>query len=68
MLRLKNDRVDAAVIARFTRAVNPETWTPLPSEVKELQALMRRLESLVQMQQQESNRLETATATVAPGT
>lgn len=66
MLRLKNDRVDAGVIARFTRAVKPEPWTPLPVEVKELQALRRRLESLLGMQQQERNRLETATFTVAP--
>ncbi|AFY33855.1 IS110 family transposase [Calothrix sp. PCC 7507] len=65
LLRTKTDKVDAAVIARFCLAIAPEIWTPLPVEVKELQALLRRLESLTDMYQQEHNRLETATPTVA---
>ena len=65
LIRTKTDKVDAALIARFCKAITPQAWTPLPPEVKELQALLRRLESLMEMYQQEQNRLETATASVA---
>ena len=65
LLRTKTDSVDAALIARFCAAIKPSLWKPTPLEVKDLQALLRRLESLTQMYQQEENRLETATETVA---
>ena len=65
LLRTKTDSVDAALIARFCAAIKPSFWKPTPFEVKELQALLRRLESLTQMYQQEENRLETATVSVA---
>jgi transposase len=65
LLRTKTDSVDAALIARFCGAIKPSPWTPTAPEVKELQALLRRLESLKEMETQERNRLETATATVA---
>lgn len=65
LLRTKTDSVDAALIARFCGAVKPSLWTPTAPEVKELQALLRRLESLIEMSNQERNRLETAMATVA---
>lgn len=65
LLRTKTDKVDAALIARFCAAIRPPAWIPLSPEVKELQALLRRLESLMEIQQQEKNRLETATGTIA---
>jgi transposase len=65
LLRTKTDSVDAALIARFCAAVKPSFWTPTAPEVKELQALLRRLDSLMEMFSAEQNRLETATATVA---
>ncbi|MEG4914129.1 MULTISPECIES: transposase [unclassified Microcoleus] len=65
LLRTKTDSVDAALIARFCAAVKPSFWTPTAPEVKELQALLRRLDSLMEMFTAEQNRLETATATVA---
>lgn len=65
LLRTKTDSVDAALIARFCAAIKPSLWKPTPPEVKDLQALLRRLESLTEMYQQEENRLETATETVA---
>lgn len=65
LLRTKTDSVDAALIARFCAAIKPSFWKPTPFEVKELPALLRRLESLTQMYQQEENRLETATETIA---
>jgi transposase len=55
--RTKTDRVDAELIARFCQAQAPPAWTPLPEEVRELQALVRRLESLVEMRVMEENRL-----------
>lgn len=64
--RTKTDKVDAALIARFCAAIRPSLWSPPPDEVKQLQALVRRLEALKEMQQQESNRLETATTQVIP--
>jgi transposase len=55
--RTKTDRVDAELIARFCQAQAPPAWKPLPQEVRELQALVRRLESLVEMRVAEENRL-----------
>ena len=55
--RTKTDRVDAELIARFCLAQAPPLWTPLPAEVRELQALVRRLESLQEMRVMEENRL-----------
>jgi transposase len=49
--------VDAELIARFTQAQEPPAWTPLPQEVRELQALVRRLEALIEMRVAEENRL-----------
>jgi transposase len=65
LLRTKTDSVDAALIARFCAAMKPSLWTPTAPEVKELQALLRRLESVTEMMSCEQNRLETATPTVA---
>jgi transposase len=44
--------------------MKPSVGTPTASEVKELQALLRRLESVTEMMTSEQNRLETATPTV----
>jgi transposase len=55
--RTKTDRVDAELIARFCLSQAPPAWTPLAAEVRELQALVRRLESLIEMRVMEENRL-----------
>ena len=55
--RTKTDRVDAELIARFCLAHQPPPWTPPAPEVRELQALVRRLESLIEMRVAEENRL-----------
>lgn len=65
LLRTKTDSVDAALIARFCAAIKPALWQPTAPEIKELQALVRRLDSLQEMITAEQNRLETATAKVA---
>lgn len=54
--RTKTDKVDAGVIFRFARAMKPGLWTPPPPEVQLLQALSRRLHSLIKMRRQELNR------------
>jgi transposase len=55
--RTKNDRVDAALIAGFCAERRPPAWQPPAPELRELQALVRRLESLVEMRTMEENRL-----------
>jgi transposase len=49
--------VDAELIARFGLAQAPHAWAPLPQEVQELQALVRRLESLIEIRVMEESRL-----------
>jgi transposase len=55
--RTKTDQVDAELIARFCQAQGPPASTPLALEVRELQALVRRLEPLQEMGVAEENRL-----------
>jgi len=55
--RAKTDRVDAELIARYTATQRPPVWTPAPREIRELQALVRRLDALQGMRTQEANRL-----------
>jgi transposase len=55
--RTKNDRVDAALIAGFCAERRPPAWAPPAAELRELQALVRRLDSLVEMRAMEGNRL-----------
>jgi transposase len=56
--RTKTDKADATLIARFCLERQPPAWSPLPVEVRELQSLVRRLESLLEMHQMEVNWLE----------
>ncbi len=58
--RVKTDKADATLIAQFCAERRPPEWRPLPPEVRELQALARRLDSLQEMRQMEANRLEVA--------
>lgn len=55
--RTKTDKADAQLIARFCQMHQPPAWTPTAPEVRELQALVRRLESLEEMRLMEENRL-----------
>lgn len=57
LTRTKTDRVDAGCIARFCATQRPEPWQPPAPELRELQALMRRLDALKSMRQAEHNRL-----------
>ena len=55
--RTKTDRVDASLIASFCAERRPPAWHPPAAEVRELQALVRRLEALTEMRVIEENRL-----------
>lgn len=55
--RTKTDKRDASLIARYCQKHQPPAWSPPPPEISELQALVRRLEALLEMTQQERNRL-----------
>lgn len=58
MSRTKTDKTDAGLIARYCQKHQPPAWSAPPPEISELQALARRLEALLEMLQQERNRLE----------
>ncbi|MGZ8191183.1 MAG: IS110 family RNA-guided transposase [Methylococcaceae bacterium] len=58
--RAKTDKADAKLIARYALSMKPGLWTPPPPEMRRLQALTRRLEHLLEIQQMERNRLDTA--------
>lgn len=66
LLRNKDDRPDAGLIRRFCEKQRPPAWTPPPAHVRELQALTRHLENLIETRHQQLNRLEvTSTKKVA---
>jgi len=58
--RAKTDKADATLIAQFCAERHPPEWCPLPRAGRELQALARRLDALLEMRQMEANRLEVA--------
>lgn len=62
MRRSKTDKLDAALMAAFCQALQPEGWTPPEPVWYELRALLRQLEDLQQTRQQQLNRLESATS------
>jgi transposase len=65
--RTKTDKADASLIARFCLAMAPEPWVPDALEIRELKGLVRRLEALIEMRQQEVNRLHVAPDIVVSG-
>lgn len=62
--RTKTDKSDAKLIARFCQLHQPPAWQPLPPAVRQLQALVRRLDDLMALRQMERNRQDGADATV----
>src|SRR6516162_4288454 len=60
--RLKNDKVDAAILAQLLRAdLLPEAWIA-PQPVRQLRALLRHRASLVRLGTQQRNRIHAAAA------
>jgi len=66
-LRNKTDALDARALARFAKDAAPPLWAPAPRAVRELSALVRRLDALIEMRTQESNRREVAHASLQEG-
>lgn len=64
--RLKTDKADAKLIAQYCAAMKPLPWKPEPEHVRQLQALVRRLEDLSNTLNQEQNRLAVASPIVQP--
>jgi transposase len=62
MVRNKTDRADAALLARFCAALQPQRWSAPSPGIRRLRSLVERLQALHDMHQQESNRLEAAKA------
>jgi transposase len=58
LARSKTDFVDAKLICSYCEIFKPSQWQPLPTETQELQALVKRLDTLNNMVLQEQNRLE----------
>jgi transposase len=58
--RAKTDKADAKLIARYALMMKPPLWIPTPINIRELQALVRRVEHLLEMIQMERNRQDTA--------
>src|ERR1700749_4052567 len=60
--RLKNDKVDAAILAQLLRAdLLPEAWIG-PPEVRQLRALLRHRASLVRLGTQQRSRIHAVAA------
>ncbi len=53
----KTDKADAQAIAKFCQTHLPPLWVPPAPQIRTLQALTRRLDSLLEMQTTEKNRL-----------
>lgn len=60
LIRTKTDKIDAALIARFCLAMKPGEWIPPSPAIRSLRALVRRVDSLIDMRSQEKNRISTA--------
>jgi transposase len=60
--RNKTDKADARLIAEFCATQSPAPWTPPAPEIRHLQALTRRIETLTEMRQMEKNRRDSAPA------
>jgi transposase len=60
--RLKNDKVDAAILAQLLRAdLLPEAWIA-PAQVRQLRALLRHRTGLVRLRTQQQNRIHAVVA------
>lgn len=58
LTRNKTDKADAKLIAKFAQRADLTLWEPPSPVVRQLRALVDRLQALIDMRQQETNRLE----------
>jgi transposase len=54
----KTDKADSLILARYGAMVNPALWQPEPAAIRELKALIARIDALEMDVQREKNRLE----------
>ena len=66
--KTKNDKKDSIVLARYGLKEQPTFWQPAPMEMRELKALLNRLDAVEQDLQREKNRQEKAFAAQTPAT
>jgi transposase len=59
----KTDAADARLIAEYARREHPPAWQPPPPDVRELQALVRRIDDLTEMAAREKGRLSSPALT-----
>lgn len=64
--RSKTDRIDAELIAQFCKERQPKAWVAPLHQMQELKALVHRLDNLIGMRTQETNRLLVARTVVKP--
>lgn len=65
-LRTKTDGTDSTALARYGALVHPAPWEAPPVEIRELKALIARLEAMEADARRELNRREKALAAQAP--
>jgi transposase len=56
----KTDKKDSVILARYGALMSPSLWQPEPAPIRELKALLARMEALETDAQREQNRLEKA--------
>jgi transposase len=61
----KTDKADARLIAEYAAREAPPAWRPPPPEVRELQALVRRIDELTEAAAREKGRLASPALTAA---
>lgn len=65
-VRTKTDATDSAVLARYGALTRPDPWEAPPPEIRELKALITRMEALETDVRRELNRREKALVAQAP--
>lgn len=65
-VRTKTDGTDSVILARYGALTQPQPWEAPPLEIRELKALIARLEALEADARRELNRREKALAAKAP--
>jgi transposase len=65
--RNKTDKIDAALIARYCAAMQPDSWHPAPEEIEQLQDLVRYGARIQEMIVAEKNRLNSGDLSVQAG-
>jgi len=65
-IKTKNDAHDGRVLALYGHERRPPAWQPPPAPVRDLRALLKRLQALEEDRQRETNRLEKTQIEGAP--